>query len=67
MKLKESILTPNMMSTYRVGHEELPVHRCIKLPIMFIREGPNDKVRFTSTMIKWLVVDVPSSYNAIID
>lgn len=33
---------------------------------MFVGEGSNGEARFTSTMIKWLVVDVLSSYNAII-
>lgn len=63
---KESRLMQVKTSTFGVGPEELPVLSCIEVPVMFISKGPKDEQRFTSTMIKWPVVDVPSSNNAIV-
>lgn len=66
MHLKETRLTSVRMSTYEVGPKELSIFGCVELPAMFIGEGPEVEPRFTFTMIKWLVVDIPSSYNTII-
>lgn len=64
MKLKESKLVLVRTMMYRVGTEELPVLGCIELLVMFMGTGPNDELCYTSKMVKWLVVDVPSAYNA---
>lgn len=59
-------LTPIRTATYEVGPKELTVLVCIELPFTFISTRSIGESLFTSLMIKWLVVDVPSAYNAII-
>lgn len=57
---------PVRTATYGVGLEELPVLSCIDLPIMFIGTSLEGEARFTTLMVKWLVVDLHLAYNAII-
>lgn len=62
MNLKDSQLTPVKTSTFGVRPKELPVLDFIELPAMFIEEGAGGEARSVSMMVKWLVVDVSSSY-----
>lgn len=66
MKLKESKLTPVPTATYRVEQKELSVLGFIELPVMFTGMSPDGDTSFTMLMVKCLVIEVLSAYNAII-
>ena len=53
--------------TFGVGPSELPVLGCIDLPLMLKGTSPQNREElFTSVMMRFIVIDVPSSYNTIL-